>query len=961
MWSISEYLEMLKADDLWLQNQNLDIALSFSGKPVTDSRQLQKGDIFICIKGYQTDGHNFIAQAIERGASLIIQEDEFSHNFPAVRVKNSRKAAALLAKMYYSNPSGKFTLIGITGTNGKTTTSLLIRQALEQLGYKTGWIGTLGYQINSDMVLTNNTTPDILELNSIFTLMVEAECRYVVMEVSSHALALDRVYGVEFDLAIFTNLSREHLDFHGDMEQYFESKYLLFSYLIKNHGIALINIDDPYGVIINERLIAQNYTLKYTISEKQGDYILSAYKGTKDGSQFTIINPRRQKETYKTNLIGHFNVLNSALALIAVKTILPDTEYSVLQKIAAALTPVKGRLEQVPNDQEIGIFVDYAHTPDALKNVLEALCELPHRRIITVFGAGGDRDKGKRPEMLKIVLNYSDAVIITDDNPRTEAPKQIIRDIIERNELWQPWWIIRNRKAAIEAAINLAKKGDLVLIAGKGHETYQEIKGIRYHFDDAETVKQALETNEINSGNELALPIDSLLLEILYKSEFFNSDETDRLYKHISTDSRTVGSESLYFALKGEKYDGMDYLDAVLKDPTNAAVIRFPSKNKINTIAYPDPQTAMGLLARKYLLMFSVCKIALTGSTGKTTTKEYLANIFSLRGSTLKTQENENNIIGLCKTIFRIKPQDETAILELGTNHPGEIAPMANICNPDIAIITNIGPSHLEFFRTEEAVYKEKAELFRHGAKLIFFPGDDSRFEEFREKGKSVGFSENCDYRISKIKKEGDSIKFNLNSSSWTLPQKIPYFVSNAAFAVACAMEQGIKEDIIQEGLSKKLALPQRMEIIETPSGVIIADCYNANPVSMKAAIDFWKEFQNEKNHIAILGDMLELGEQAAVYHQVIGSKLTSVNCALLITVGSLAEYYAKGFSKSASDTSFRHEHYKSADDLIHSGRLDSLPLQSVILIKGSHAIRLESVVDYLTDKFNPKYHQTGK
>jgi UDP-N-acetylmuramyl-tripeptide synthetase/UDP-N-acetylmuramoyl-tripeptide--D-alanyl-D-alanine ligase len=945
MVTVAALVSILKENQLWITDQSISPGMVISGKPVTDSRLIKPGDAFICIRGFQSDGHKYIPQAREGGVSIIISEDAFQDKLPAIRVSNSRKAAALYAKLYYRNPTSKFTLIGVTGTNGKTTTSLLIWQALTFLGKKTGWIGTLGYKTDSEIIETNNTTPDVMELHSIFNEMVTAGCEYVVMEVSSHALALDRVFGLDFSFALFTNLSRDHLDFHKDMSDYFENKYKLFEYTMKQNGTSIINIDDEYGKIIDKRISAISHYRKITISEENGDITIESSKTDTNGCYVRIRNGLHRTYNFGIDLVGHFNMLNAIMAIALIKAVFTDLSAADIEQIAAEFKPVRGRLEQVENDKNIGIYIDYAHTPDALQNVLQTLSELNGQRIITVFGAGGDRDRGKRPEMLQKALVFSDAVIITDDNPRTESPSQIIREIVGDTDIRQPWWIIRNRRTAIETALRLAQPGDIVLLAGKGHETYQEVEGVKHHFDDREVAIECLQADKALNQDELTLPVDPVLLEILFKAENHSENNQDRLYKYISTDSRTIKAGSLYFALKGETFDGMNYVDAVLADTSNGAVVNVHLLEQKNIISCQDTQLALGKLAGKYLQMFSVHKIALTGSTGKTTTKEYLANIMSVKGKLLKTHANENNIIGLSKTIFRIRPDDKTAVFELGTNHFGEIGTLTDICRPDIAMITNIGPSHLEFLGSEEGVYKEKTAIFNFGATTIVFPGDDERFSEFWDKGKGVGFSEQCDYRIENIENVGGETRFSLAGNQWSVKQTAQFMVSNVAFAIAAAIESGLSNADIQTGLSKSLILNQRMEIRKYGNLIVINDCYNANPVSMQAAIEFWHNYLSDKAHIAVLGDMLELGERAPHFHKEVGNLLNRLSFNELVTVGDLSKYYTSGFLRNADFSPRTIRHYNTVDELLIQPLLAESMEEIVVLIKASHGIKLDKVV----------------
>jgi UDP-N-acetylmuramyl-tripeptide synthetase/UDP-N-acetylmuramoyl-tripeptide--D-alanyl-D-alanine ligase len=943
-------INIFQENKLFLAVQSQVSDVNISGKPITNSKLIEAGDIFVCIKGFTSDGHNYISQAREKGAILIIQETDFVDNKPAIRITDSRKAAALIAKLYYNNPTSKFTLIGVTGTNGKTTSSLLIWQALNNMGLKTGWIGTLGYRIESEIIPTNNTTPDIMELNQIFDIFVKAECKYVVMEVSSHALALDRVYGVEFDYAIFTNLTRDHLDFHNDMQDYFNSKSILFKYTLYNKGKCIINIDDEYGKRLVNNLSVEHSDRLITISDSLGDVTIGNYESHKQYSTFNLDFVNDIKLNIKSNLNGRFNAFNLSMALVVLKEIYPKLSQTEIDRLMEQITPVRGRLERIENDLGISVFVDYAHTPDALENVIKACKELPHKRILVLFGAGGDRDQGKRPAMLKVALTHADATIITDDNPRSEDPNAIIKDIISETDIWKPWWIIRNRDKAIQSILRLATKDDIVIIAGKGHETYQEIYGVKHYFDDSETARKYLNMKQVIREDELVLPIDPLMLTALYDTDLNNETHTNSYqcpyYERVSTDSRKIKPNSVFFALRGENFDGHHYLSAVLKDNTNCAVISDENYKNNNTILYNDTQLAYGLLAKKYLIMFGIHKIALTGSTGKTTTKEFMASIFSVKGNVLKTLENENNILGLSKTIFHIKPDDDTAVFELGTNHFGEIKVMADICNPDIALITNIGASHLEFLIDEAGVYKEKTDLFRGNAKTIIFPGDDKRFSEFVNIGKSVGYSDSCDYQIRNVEPQESGYEFELNNSKYFLNKSIPLYISNLAFAIACAKESGLTDEEIKLGLDKSVELNLRMDIKNYADDTYIFDCYNANPVSMKSAIEFWNSYQPDKLHIAILGDMLELGDKSIDFHKQVGEQLSQLNFDKLITIGELSKCYVSDCISNPLCPPKQHNHYQTIDELLIKPFLPLSVGHVTVLVKASHGMHLEKLLD---------------
>lgn len=889
----------------------------------TDSRKITVNDVFICIKGFESDGHLFAEKAIQNGAKLLIVEDKLDINVPQIVVSDSRKAAAVLAKFYYHDPTSKFKLIGITGTNGKTTIAHLIHQIFVNNQFRVGMIGTLGYKIQNESYSTQRTTPDIFELNKIFAKMVDRKIQYVVMEVSSHALALHRVFGCKFDLAVFTNLSQDHLDFHHNLNEYAEAKFLLFDYLVAKNGLALINIDDSFGKKLYDRL----NTKKKSISFKQADYTIENSHTNLSGCSFHLKSNQFQSKI-TSHLVGNFNIFNLAAATaVCLELNIPVASEKLVNTIRR-IEPATGRLQTVPNDKNLGIYVDYAHTPDALQNVLSTLKKISTNKLICVFGAGGNRDRSKRPHMLEVSLKFADFTIITNDNPRFENPADIIRDIVSETIADEPFWIIRDRFQAIETAIGMAKAGDLILIAGKGHETYQEINGEKYHFDDREVAAEVL-NKPCQEG--IFFPLDPLMLELIFQQKI-NLTNANILH-HISTDSRKLKPNSLFFALKGETFDGHDFVEQALEKEHCWAVVNndFPITHP-NLIRVNDTLSAYGKLAARYKSLFDVFTIAITGSSGKTTTKEFLANILSQNYQVLKTYANENNLIGVPKTIFKLKPEHAFAILELGTNKFGEIERLTDIVKPDVAVITSIGPSHLEFLQNEDGVFREKKAIFKFPNTKKFFPGDDSRFNDFS--GIRFGEDKTNDYIISHLIQSEEKTEFKINNQSFFISTPFSTFAQNALIAAAVCFELGLKKETIQTGLEKPLQIGNRMNILRFKQRLVLADCYNANPDSMKAAIQFWLRFRPEKPHVAILGDMLELGELTEKYHKNILKLLEGKEIKELISVGNFARYYRAD------------RHFQNVDDFLESDLISTFPVDSVILIKASHGINLEKILE---------------
>ena len=461
-----------------------------------DSRDAGLGSLFVAIRGNVVDGHSFIEQAIDRGAVAIVAEEPgLTQRVTHVQVSDSRDALARLAAVFHSNPSQRLRMIGVTGTNGKTTTTYLIKHLLERASQRTGLIGTVSYEIGERVLPASRTTPESLDLQSILAQCVDAGCANVVMEVSSHALELERVDGISFLVAIFTNLTQDHLDFHRGMKEYFEAKAKLFASLRGGEGkhrTAVINVDDAYGQQLVARLSRDLPIITYGMGAR-ADFRASNFKIESTGTSYQL-DAKGKSFLIRVPLIGRFNIYNSLAALATVQALGLDLRPAVLALARAPQVP--GRLEAVPAKRQFQIFVDYAHTEDALLNVIKTCRDLNPNRLIVVFGCGGNRDKGKRPLMGAVADHSADYSIITSDNPRKEDPAQIIRDI-ETGFRSKRFESIIDRREAITRAIQLAQPRDILLIAGKGHEKYQEFADRTIPFDDIEVASRALEGNPV--------------------------------------------------------------------------------------------------------------------------------------------------------------------------------------------------------------------------------------------------------------------------------------------------------------------------------------------------------------------------------------------------------------------------------------------------------------------------------
>lgn len=462
-----------------------DLNKEISGVNI-DSRLIEKDHLFFAVKGTQTDGHNYIDKAIEKGATAIVLQDmpaQLTEGVTYVRVEHVEQIVGEVATVFYDNPTQKLRLVGVTGTNGKTTIATVLYNMFRRLGHKTGLLSTVMNYIDAEAFPTSHTTPDPITLNRLLARMADAGCEYVFMEVSSHSIVQNRIGGLKFAGGIFTNITRDHLDYHKTFENYLKAKKLFFDNL-PSDAFAITNIDDKNGLVMvqNTRATVKTYSIQQ-MADFRAKIIESHFEG-----MYLEIN----KMEVGVHFIGRFNVSN-LLAVYATTILLGKAEEETLVALSD-MHPVSGRFEAITAPAGFTVIVDYAHTPDALDNVLRAIHGVLEGRgqVVTVCGAGGNRDKGKRPLMAQEAVKQSDKVILTSDNPRFEDPESIISDMISGLDPGQMKKVltITDRRNAIKTACMIAQKGDVILVAGKGHEDYQEIAGVKYHFDDKEEVRK---------------------------------------------------------------------------------------------------------------------------------------------------------------------------------------------------------------------------------------------------------------------------------------------------------------------------------------------------------------------------------------------------------------------------------------------------------------------------------------
>lgn len=972
----------------------------------SDSREVMNGALFAAIKGTEYDGHDYIFGASAQGCVAVICEagrvdPERLGDWSGflVEVEDSAKTYGLVAAKFFDNPGEQLSFIGVTGTNGKTTVTYLLEQVLLQAGKSVGVIGTVNNRYvgsNGEQVIleTRLTTPEPLVLQQLLREMLDAGVQVVIMEVSSHALTQNRIGGICFDFAAFTNLSRDHLDYHYSMENYFSAKSKLFSEHMTSDGIAVLptgSTDKKESAWYSDLVrICDIHCARIILwgEEDNADIRLLSYNSELNETVMKLQSGDTLVEL-SSPLVGRFNIDN----ILTVFGLCSAMKIDV-NKVADGLKNgigAPGRLERVEDfsgESLAGpvVLVDYAHTPDALEQVLSAVAALPHRDLYCVFGCGGDRDAGKRPVMGKIGCRFSDVVIITDDNPRTEDPDQIIAQIVDGinesglDKKSQSWLrersrgergivIERERKKAIRLAVTAAGPEDVVLIAGKGHETYQlSIRGKQF-FDDRLEARKVLCSW---TNNRITRSVGGTIFAVEGKP---------RLLGAVTTDSRMIGNDTVFVALKGEKYDGHEFCAQAVENGAVCLVVEkeivLPSEKNVSQIIVADTLKALGDMAAWRRDQIKKTNdpiiIGITGSCGKTTVKEMVTAILQRKwpegasypeDCVLKTPGNFNNLIGLPLSLLPLDLTNRAAVLEMGMNQPGELRRLAEIADPDISCIVNIHGAHLEGLHSIEGVARAKEELFA-GTKTsgtLIINLDDPRVSSLAEKykQKTVTFTvleenmgRNPDMWVTDVGlMETEVITFTLHTRDEKEDVHLfaagEHNVSNALTAAAIAHGAGASMQEIAAGLADFRPADKRMEILQSENGYrLLNDTYNANPASMEAGLKTLKQMA-VKGSTAILGDMLELGETAGKAHFELGRLVAELAIDNVGLVGQFKDQIRDG----ALAGGFDNEHIKLFDDKERAVEWvnelisrEKLGQGDLLLIKASRGLRFETIV----------------
>ena len=939
---------------------------------VADSRAATRGDAFIAWPGHASDGRRFVADALAAGAvaSLVEAEGVAAFGFEAeTRVGSLRglkAAAGEIASRFHGTPSERLDVVAVTGTNGKTSTAWWIAQTLSAAGRRAGVVGTLGIgeppragsdaaqASPGDLVSTGLTTPDPITLQAALADFADRGVKACAIEASSIGIVEHRLAGTHVAVAVFTNFTQDHLDYHGDMAAYWQAKAQLFAW--PGLKAAVVNLDDAQGVELAASLRATPVDT-WSVSTR-GPARLRAenirYVGAglafdlREGDACTAI---------ETPLIGDYNVSN-LLAAIGVMRAL-GVALADAAAACAALTPVPGRMERVDAGQAVGpqVVVDYAHTPDALEKALAALRPLAAARggrLWCVFGCGGNRDAAKRPLMGAIAVRLADRVVVTSDNPRLESPDFIISQILVGAVGHDEVDVIENRAEAIRHAVTRAASADVVLLAGKGHETYQDVGGAKVSFSDVEHATHALHARAAPARDGDSVAARDAMFTLADAAAMLAGarivGDPAVAIARVHSDTRTLRPGDLFVALRGERFDAHSFLGQAKASGAVAALAeRGLAEAGIAGIEVADARVALGQLAAAWRRRFALPLVTVTGSNGKTTVTQMIASIFrAWRGDrAFATEGNFNNDIGVPLTLLRLRSTHRAGVVELGMNHPGEIAILAAMTHPTVALVNNAQREHLEFMASVDAVARENGSAIEALGDdgIAVFPADDAHAATWRALAgarSTMTFAESGDADVAGSARATDAgwrvsartahgvIEFDLHAAG-------RHNVRNALAAVASALAAGCPTEAIAAGLAAFRPVRGRSQsrrfAWQGCERALVDDTYNANPDSVRAAIDVLAAMPAPR--WLVLGDMGEVGTQGPAFHREVGAYAASLGIESLWATGPESASTAAPFAGARA--------FAQVEALIEA--LGDAPAFASVLVKGSRFMRMERVV----------------
>ena len=868
-----------------------------------DSSKVKKNNIFFAIKGIKFDGNNFIPKAIKKGSKVIISEKkikEFKNGILFIHTKNIRKLLAEVSyKIYKNKPKN---LIAVTGTNGKSSIANFYYQILKLNKKRVASIGTLGVKSNILNLNLSNTTIDPIQLGQILTKLKNQRINDVIMEASSHGLKQNRLDGLKFNTGIFTNLSQDHLDYHKNLKNYLKAKLHLFENLIKKNGNVITDDKIPQFKKIKKISIKNNLKLHTLNSEKNNFKILS--HSFEEESQIIKIKHKNSIEVVKLNLIGKIQLKNLLMAIIAAKK--SNIGLKKILLIIPKIKSVEGRFEKIGNIKNRSkVILDYAHTPEALRTCLLNLKEqFPNKKINLLFGCGGDRDQNKRSKMGKIADNYADEIYLTDDNPRFENPNKIRKDIkkgIKKKKIIEQ----SNRAKAISKAIKGLNTGDILLVAGKGHEKIQDIGKKKIFFSDKKIILDEIRNKNLSLSKNLKLNI--------VKEVSGNKNLPSNLFfKQARINSGEVKKNDIFFAIKGKKNDGNQFVRQSFKKKASLAIVNRIQNdlNKKRQIKIKNTLKFLTDTSKIFRENISTKIIAITGSCGKTTLKELLGNSLKKFSKVSISPKSYNNKYGVPLSLFNLSQNDDYGVLEVGMDKKGEIDQLSKIIKPDVSVITNINYAHAKNFKNIKAIALAKSEII-HNTKsngFVILNADDNFFNlhnkiALKKNLKVISFgikNDKSNVKLIGIKKQGKNFKVEvqLNKSKryFLLSNNFQNNIYNVLAAIAI-MSIYINIFKLNKNIFINFKTPQgrgdfsKIKVNKKKLN-LIDESYNSNPLSLKTAILNYDKINSKKSKkYLLLGDMLELGNHSKKLHQSIAPIINKTKIDKVFVKGNKATF----------------------------------------------------------------------
>ncbi|MDC1049688.1 bifunctional UDP-N-acetylmuramoyl-L-alanyl-D-glutamate--2,6-diaminopimelate ligase MurE/UDP-N-acetylmuramoyl-tripeptide--D-alanyl-D-alanine ligase MurF [Candidatus Pelagibacter sp.] len=922
-----------------------------------NSADCKKDYIFFAIKGTKSDGNKFIDHAIIKGAKTIISEQKFEGIKNEVLFLGSKNVRKLLSELSYKITKNKpKNLIAVTGTNGKSSIADFYFQLLDLSNKKVASIGTLGIRTKNNLKNVSNTTLDPIELSKILNDLKKQRIDNVILEASSHGLKQNRLDGLKFNTAIFTNLSHDHLDYHKTFNDYLKSKLYLFEKLLKSRGNIITDSKIPEYKNLKKISLNNKFNLQVLSKSNNGIDIYS--HKFKDDKQIIDITHNQKHYKLQIDLIGRIQLKNLFMAMLAAKK--SNLKFDKIVKLASRVKSVSGRFEQIGTlKNKSKVILDYAHTPDALNTCLSNLKEqFENKRIFIVFGCGGNRDKDKRPMMGKIANQYCDRVYLTDDNPRSENPQKIrlvIKKTIDKSKIFE----IASRSKAIHKAIFDLNTGDILVIAGKGHEQTQDYGKFVNKFSDRLEILQNIKLkNKILSTN----------LKINILKEISNSPQINSNIKinNASINSKTINKNDIFFAIKGNNKDGNLYVNEAFQNGTSLVIANNQKKSK-KKIIVDNTLQLLTEASSKIRENLSSKIISITGSCGKTSLKELLGKTLSKISNVTYSPKSFNNKFGVPLSLFNLRENDEFGVFEIGMDKKGEIDYLSKIIKPDVGVITNISYAHIKNFKNIHQVALAKSEIINNIKTNGFLVlNQDDKFYNLHKKiakKKKINIltfglkNKSADIFLKKIVKEKSRYKIFVN-----INKKQTYFYVRSIFEnnlknlLAAIAIISIYKDT--QKLDKNIFFDYeiakgRGDItkvkLNKKSIYIVDESYNSNPLSLKSAIKNFDELKidNSKKKL-ILSDMLELGNYSKKLHLEIGKEINKTSLKNINVMGKHILHTYKNLDKQRRGVILKDK--SKIIDLIKN----DLNNNDYLMIKGSNSTGLNNLVNKLkTGKIN--------